>query len=219
MDRRSSSPAKSSSNRKNLAVLNIVKYFVEEIFAWMDALFRFLPGRFGVMARKAFWGKRFLSCGDVRIGIDCTFAKPSAIRFSGLTMINDGCYFNADGGSITAGNWTAFNIGAHINASCGGNIIIGDHCPIGPGVVMRTANHRFQNKDVNIQEQGHQIGDIVIEDDCWIGANAIILGGVHIGKGAIIGAGAVVTKDIPSMAIAVGVPAKVLKYRGAQSAF
>ena len=57
----------------------------------------------------------------------------------------------------------------------------------------------------------------LIEDDCWIGANAVILGGVHIGKGAIIGAGAVVTKDIPSMAIAVGVPAKVLKYRGAQS--
>ena len=82
---------------------------------------------------------------------------------------------------------------------------------------MRTASHCFETKEVNIREQGHQIADILIEDDCWIGANAINIGGVHIGRGSIIGAGAVVTKDIPSMAIVVGVPAKVLKYRGAQS--
>jgi len=132
-------------------------------------------------------------------------------------MINDGCYFNADGGSINVGNWTAFNIGVHINASCGGNIILGDYCLIGPRVVMRTANHRFEKKEVYIRDQGHQIADIVIEDDCWIGANVVILSGVRIGRGAVIGAGAVVTRDIPSMAIAVGVPAKVLKYRGAQS--
>lgn len=101
----------------------------------------------------------------------------------------------------------------------GGQIVIGENCLIGPKVVMRTASHRFEKKEVNIRGQGHQIADILIEDDCWIGANAIILGGVHIGKGAIIGAGAVVTKDIPSMVIAVGVPAKVLKYRGAQRTF
>ena len=190
---------------------------MNEISAWLDALVRVFPGRVGGKVRRLYWGKRFISCGDLRIGCDCTFVKPNAMRVAGLTIISDGCYFNADGGSITVGNWTAFNIGGHINASCGGNIVIGAHCPIGPGVVMRTANHCFEKKDVHIQKQGHQIGDIVIEDDCWIGANAIILGGVHIGKGAIIGAGAVVTKDIPSMAIAVGVPAKVLKYRGAQS--
>lgn len=194
-----------------------MKYIVEEIIEWIEGILRFLPGRLGVIVRKIFWQKRFLSCGDVKIGNDCIFVKPGAMRFSGLTMINDKCFFNADGGFITVGNWTAFNRGAHINASCGGKIVIGDHCPIGPGVVMRTSNHRFTNKEVFIQDQGHQSADIVIEDDCWIGANAVILGGVHIGKGAIIGAGAVVTKDIPSMAIAVGVPAKVLKYRGAQS--
>jgi len=207
------------SGSEETANLKLVKFFLEEVSAWIETLLRILPGRIGVKVRQVYWGKRFLSCGDLRIGCDCTFVKPKAMRFSGLTMINDGCYFNADGGSITVGNWTAFNIGGHINASCGGNIVIGAHCPIGPGVVMRTANHCFEKKNVHIQEQGHQIGDIVIEDDCWIGANAIILGGVHIGKGAIIGAGAVVTKDIPSMAIAVGVPAKVLKYRGAQSTF
>ena len=61
---------------------------------------------------------------------------------------------------------------------------------------------------------GHNPADIMIGDDVWIGANAVILGGIKIGKGAVIGAGAVVTKDIPSNAVAVGVPAKVLRYHG-----
>lgn len=56
-------------------------------------------------------------------------------------------------------------------------------------------------------------GPIIIEDDVWIGESAILMSGVHIGRGAIIGAGAVVTKDIPSYAVAVGVPARVIKYR------
>ena len=104
----------------------------------------------------------------------------------------------------------------HINASIGGEIIIGNNCLIGPNVVMRSAGHKFDNVDVPIREQGHIIGNIHIDDDVWIGSNAVILGGVHIGKGAIIGAGAVVTKNIPSMSIAVGVPARVIKNRSQQ---
>ena len=56
-------------------------------------------------------------------------------------------------------------------------------------------------------------GTIIIEDDVWIGESAIIMSGVHIGRGAVIGAGAVVAKDIPPYAVAVGVPASVIKYR------
>jgi galactoside O-acetyltransferase len=80
---------------------------------------------------------------------------------------------------------------------------------------MRTADHDFSRTDMPMQNQGHHHGDIVIEDDVWIGANTVVLKGVHIGRGAIIGAGAVVTKNIPSMAIAVGIPAKPLRYRDA----
>jgi acetyltransferase-like isoleucine patch superfamily enzyme len=65
-----------------------------------------------------------------------------------------------------------------------------------------------------MQVQGHVFGDINIEDDVWIGANVTILGGVNIGRGSIIGAGAVVTKNVPSMAIAAGVPARLIKWRG-----
>lgn len=56
-------------------------------------------------------------------------------------------------------------------------------------------------------------GPIIVEDDVWIGESAILMSGVHIGRGAVIGAGAVVTKDIPPYAVAVGVPATVIKYR------
>lgn len=102
----------------------------------------------------------------------------------------------------------------HVNASVGGTIRIGENCLFGPNVLMRTANHRYENPDIPVRQQGHSFSNIHIEDDVWISANAVILGGVHIGRGAIIGAGAVVTKDVPSMAIAVGIPAKVIKFRG-----
>lgn len=172
-----------------------------------------MPGRIGSLMRRAWFKRCFKKSDSLHISIGCQFIAPGSMSFSGKTRISDGCYFNAEGGSITIGDRTAFNTGAHINASCGGRIIIGAHCLIGPGVVMRTANHRFSRTDINIQDQGHHAADIVIDDNCWIGANVVILGGVHIGGGAIIGAGAVVTKSIPSMAIAVGVPARVIKSR------
>lgn len=56
-------------------------------------------------------------------------------------------------------------------------------------------------------------GDIIVEDDVWIGENSVILSGVHIGQGAIVAAGAIVTKDVPSYAIVGGVPATIIKYR------
>ena len=186
-----------------------------EIQEWLEFLIRPIPGRIGFLVRKI-WYKRFFSHSDnLSIGIGCEFISPQMISFFGNSYIGANCYFNADGGQIEVGKAAAFNRGAHINASCGGKIVIGDHCLIGPGVVMRTADHDFSRTDLLIQNQGHNQEDIIIEDDVWIGANAIVLKGVHIGRGAIIGAGAVVTKNIPSMAIAVGIPAKPLRWREA----
>lgn len=65
---------------------------------------------------------------------------------------------------------------------------------------------------MGLHEAGSK-GNIVIDDDVWIGQNAIILSGVHIGQGAVIAAGAVITKDVPPYAIVGGVPAKIIKYR------
>ena len=192
----------------------IFRKISSEISAWIEAIVRFMPGQIGCAMRRMWFGRRFAHCDKMHIGFGSDFVRPSSMDFTGTTLIAENCYFNADGGSIRVGHFTAFNKGVHINASGGGSIVIGAHCPIGPGVVMRTANHLYALADVYIQQQGHNPADIIIEDDCWIGANVIILGGVHIGRGAVIGAGAVVTKDIPSMAVAVGVPATVIKYRG-----
>ena len=90
-----------------------------------------------------------------------------------------------------------------------GKIKIGNGVLIGPGTGLFTAIHPI---DPEIRATGIEKGvDIILEDDVWIGGNATILPGVTIGKGSIIGAGSVVTKDIPKMTIAVGNPAKVIR--------
>ncbi|MDC6158983.1 acyltransferase [Bacillus albus] len=91
-------------------------------------------------------------------------------------------------------------------------IIIGNNVLMGPEVLIYTANHRHK-KDKLIIEQGIDTKKIVIEDDVWIGTRSIILPGVTIGKGAVIAANAVVTKDIEPYAIAGGVPAKKIGER------
>jgi acetyltransferase-like isoleucine patch superfamily enzyme len=79
--------------------------------------------------------------------------------------------------------------------------------------IFRAGNHVFERIDIPIRKQGHAGGDIVIEDDVWIGARVILLAGVSIGRGAIVAAGAVVTKSVPPYAIVGGIPARLIKMR------
>lgn len=91
---------------------------------------------------------------------------------------------------------------------------IGNYVLIAPNVAILAASHIFTDKTIPIVYQGDTaINQVIIEDDVWIGRNAIILPGIRIGKGAIIGAGAVVTKNIPEEAIVGGIPAKVIRFR------
>ena len=99
---------------------------------------------------------------------------------------------------------------------------IGSCCSIGPEVIfLLSSDHNgkhistfpFKVKLGITDFEGESKGDIVVEDDVWIGCRAIILSGIKVGRGAIIAAGAVVTKDVPPYAIVAGCPAKVIKYR------
>jgi acetyltransferase-like isoleucine patch superfamily enzyme len=94
-----------------------------------------------------------------------------------------------------------------------GKIIIGDYVHTGANVMMFAFNHSFDDLDTPTILQDYYDGDIVIDNDVWIGAGSVILAGVHIGKGAIVAANAVVNKNVPEKAIVGGVPAKILKYR------
>jgi len=189
---------------------------ITEGTVWIEALVGCLPGNTGGALRRSWYSRRFRSCGSVNIGQACEFISPDSISFHGHASIGRNCFFTADGGSIEIGDQTAFNVNVHLNASIGGKVRIGENCLIGPNVVMRTANHRFQDITRPIRLQGHAIGDIIIEDDVWIGANVTIVGNVKIQHGAVIGAGTVVTKDVPPMAIVVGFAARTVRFRGAE---
>ena len=96
-------------------------------------------------------------------------------------------------------------------------ILIGSKVMIGPNVTMITGNHNYRNVgrymfDVKDKSTDDDV-DIIVEDDVWIGSNAIILKGVVIGRGAIIGAGSVVTSSVKSYAIVAGNPARLVKMR------
>ena len=106
------------------------------------------------------------------------------------------------------------NSGIGIRASISGKCIIGDNVMLGPDCVIYSRNHDFSNTEIPMCQQGYQEEKpVVIGDDVWIGGRVIILPGVHIGSHCIIGAGSVVTRDIPDWAIAAGNPARVKKFR------
>lgn len=109
------------------------------------------------------------------------------------------------------------NVGAgeHCSFFGGNGIKIGNNVMIASYVSFISADHDINDRNKYMNEQGHRLGDkpIIIDDDVWIGTHAIILKRVHIGKGAVVGAGAVVTKDVPPYAIVAGNPAKIIKFR------
>ena len=106
------------------------------------------------------------------------------------------------------------NSGLGSNAQIGKYTEIGDNVMMGPNVTIITRNHQFDDINIPMNQQGYyDYEPVIIEDDVWIGNNVIILPGVHIKKGSIIGAGAVVTKDVEPYTIVGGVPAKYIKSR------
>ncbi|MGB8645930.1 MAG: acyltransferase [Anaerolineae bacterium] len=92
-----------------------------------------------------------------------------------------------------------------------GGITIGDNVYTSPFVQMVAVNHVYNDRNQPIIAQGITAQGIVVEDNCWIGSGAIILDGVHIGRGSVVAAGSVVSKDVPPYTIVAGVPAKVVK--------
>lgn len=146
--------------------------------------------------------------------LHCLSAR--GVRFGNHTSIDRNLWLSC---GVVPGNDGYFEIGDYSyvgpNAvmGAGGPIVIGSHVQMGPNVTITAESHVFANALQRIDEQGVSHLGIVIEDDCWIGGRVSILDGVRIGRGSVIGAGAVVTQNIPPYSIAIGVPAKVIRQR------
>ena len=106
------------------------------------------------------------------------------------------------------------NSGIGVNCMVRGPLEMGQNIMMGPEVQIMTCRHNTERTDIPMNQQGFlPERKVTINNDVWIGTRAIIMPGVTIGKGSIIGANAVVTKDVPDYAVVAGVPAVVIKYR------
>lgn len=147
-----------------------------------------------------------LSKRGVTLGDQTTIGRLSMIRPSGY-------YGREIGEGFSLGDRS--NVGPYCYIGCAGYIEIGKDVLMGPRVGLFAENHVFDDPYRTIRSQGVNRQGIVIEDDCWLGSGSIILDGVRVGRGSVVAAGSVVTKDVPPNSVVGGVPAKVLKTRGA----
>ena len=113
-------------------------------------------------------------------------------------------------GSLQVGDFTFIGRGCEIDVAQ--SVTIGAHTLLAPNVFITDHTHNHARAQ-RLDEQGNRTAPVVIGNDAWIGAHAVVLAGVTIGDGAIVGAGAVVTKDVAPYAIVAGVPARVIGSR------
>lgn len=134
------------------------------------------------------------------------------VTISRGVMIRPSSYYGGDlGKGLVMGDNSS--IGPYGYVGCSGKIVIGNNVMFGPKCSLFAENHNFKDKDATIKSQGVNQKGIVIEDDCWIGSNVVILDGVTIGRGSVIGAGALITKDVPAGSILVDKRNRFIKSR------
>jgi acetyltransferase-like isoleucine patch superfamily enzyme len=230
-------PNMSSLEKYALLVIGEWSFGRLMIYELITALFSNWPGGSGYFLRQKFYRFLFKSIGRrVSIGRNVTFRGTGRISLGDNVCIDDNCVVDARGiqAHVSIGNGVF--VGRNTIIRCRGeSLTIGDETDIGCNCLVATdarleigrdvlvsaytyiaagGTHRYDDKTKPISRQGFiRKGGSKIGDDVWIGAHALILDGITIGKGAIIGAFSMVNDSIPEMAIAFGAPAKVQRYR------
>lgn len=201
-----------------MAMLFSSKTLNKEIETQVRYFLSWIPGGIGSRMRYYYYKKRFQNLGrGVNLSVGCIIRGEKRISLGEGVGLGVFCQLYAGSGNgdeyIEIGDHTLTNSNVMINADINGEIIIGENVIIGPNVVLRASNHFYEKKNVLIKNQGHRSGRIIVGDDVWFGANAVILPNVQIGTGAVIGAGSVVTKDVPAYSIVAGVPSQKIGNR------
>ncbi|HXG59027.1 MAG TPA: acyltransferase [Thermoanaerobaculia bacterium] len=177
-----------------------------------DALFgylRLVSGRLRIAAYRL----RGLQGGPrSSIGGGSVLTRPRSVRLGTRVEIEQGVYLEcvAEAARLDIGDYAFLGMGTEIDVVA--SVRIGAHALIAPGVFITDHEHRH-SRGTFIDQQGIEASPVVIGEDAWIGAHAVILPGVTIGNGAVVGAGAVVTRDVPPNAVAAGVPARIIGER------
>lgn len=128
-------------------------------------------------------------------------------RLGDFSVIESFSCVNNAVGDVIIGDHT--RIGLHNTII--GPVTIGSHVNLAQGITITALNHNFDLPERRIDEQGVSTTPVTLEDDIWVGANAVVLPGVRIGNHSVVAAGAVVTKDVPPHSLVAGVPAKIIK--------
>ena len=194
--------------------MNFFRVIASECFVYSYCLVKALPGRVGFFFRFHIYSRFFKQCLHPVIIFPFVDIKGfNNISIGSNCIINHNSHLYSHRGSLNIGNNFALGYNSSIVSADGGSITIGNDVIIAQNVVLRSSNHSFTDTTVPIRYQGHESGYITIDDDVWIGANSVILPNVRIGSHSIVGAGSVVTKDIPPFSIYAGVPAKLIRKR------
>jgi acetyltransferase-like isoleucine patch superfamily enzyme len=162
----------------------------DELWWWVESLLGWIPGRLGRMARRLAYRPFVSSAGGLDVAELTHIRTPSGLRCG-----------------------RRVSIGRLSQLTCSGGLEVGDDVMIAQQVIIITNGHRFDDATTPMHGQGLYEDRVVIEDDVWLGAGAMIMPGVRVGRGAIVAGGAVVTSDVPPMAIVGGVPARLLRER------
>lgn len=176
-----------------------------------DLLYSF-PGKLGIRIREHFF-KRIFNIKSIKVDRYAILTYNN-IHIKNNFRISRNAIISATDGRLEIGKNVSLMDNSQINANRS-LVIIGDNVLIAPNVVIQGVNHNISDIDINFVDSGDQVEKnfIYIENNVWIGANSTILPGVKIGHSSVVGAGAVVTKDIEPLTIVGGVPAKLIRTR------